>query len=138
MLSLRPQWRLFSLSLIHIFATGRAVRAYIFYEDGLSYSNSFKVTFGFEIISLIDISLLPRLSQIRLASPKTVTRPIYSLLRCIEFSLLIKWGAFTRQSSSLYCPMRNSDQFTIGKTHSTLICLPISMLVTDVGDEFEM
>ena len=106
--------------------------------DQISYPNSLKVTFGFEIISLIDISLLPRLSQIRLASPKTVTRTIYSLLRCIEFSLLIKWGASTRQSSSLYCPMRNSDQFTIGKTHSTLICLLISMLVTDVGDEFEM
>ena len=31
----RPQWSLFSLSLIHIFATGSAMRADLFYWDGL-------------------------------------------------------------------------------------------------------
>ena len=39
--------------------------------------------------------------------------------RCI-----IKWGAFSRWSSFLYCPMLHSDQMTIRKTHplySTLI-----------------
>ena len=30
-----PQWRSFSLFLIYIFATGSAVRADLFYEDGL-------------------------------------------------------------------------------------------------------
>ena len=30
-----PRWRLFSLSLVHIFATGSVVRAYAFYKDGL-------------------------------------------------------------------------------------------------------
>ena len=97
----------FELSLIKL------VLVFTFVQ--ISYSNSLKVTAEFKIISLIDISLLPRLSQIRLASPKTVTRPIYSLFRCIEFTLLIKWGASFRWSSSLYCPMRNSDQLTIGK-----------------------
>ena len=29
----------------------------------------------------------------------------------------IKWGAFSRCLSSLYCPMWNSDQMTFGKTH---------------------
>ena len=33
--SLRPKWRLFSLFLIHIFATGSEVRADLFYWDGL-------------------------------------------------------------------------------------------------------
>ena len=33
---------------------------------------------------------------------------------------IIKWGASSRWSSSLYCPMRNSDQMAIGKTHPTL------------------
>ena len=32
----------------------------------------------------------------------------------------IKCGAFSRSSSSLYCPMRNSDQMTIRKTYHTL------------------
>ena len=32
----------------------------------------------------------------------------------------LKWGASFRWSSSLYCPMRNSVQITIEKTHSTL------------------
>ena len=31
----RPQWSLFSFSLIHIIATGSAVRADLFYWDGL-------------------------------------------------------------------------------------------------------
>ena len=34
----------------------------------------------------------------------------------------IKWGAGS-QLSSLYCPMRNSDRMTIGKTHPTLFGL---------------
>ena len=33
----------------------------------------------------------------------------------------VKWGASSRWLSSLYCPMRNSDQMTIGKTRSTLV-----------------
>ena len=33
---------------------------------------------------------------------------------------LIKWGASSRWSSSLYYPIQNSDQMTIGKTHHTL------------------
>ena len=33
--------------------------------------------------------------------------------------MLVKWGASRR--SSLYCPMRNSDQMIIGTTHPTLI-----------------
>ena len=32
----------------------------------------------------------------------------------------VTWGASYRWSASLYCPMRNSDQMTIGKTHHTL------------------
>ena len=32
----------------------------------------------------------------------------------------IKWGVSSRWYSSLYCPMLNSDQMTIGKTHSAL------------------
>ena len=32
----------------------------------------------------------------------------------------VKWGASSRWSSSLYCPVQNSGQMTIGKTHSTL------------------
>ena len=37
----------------------------------------------------------------------------------ILFSVL-KWGASSRWSSSLYFPMRNSDEMTTGKTHPTL------------------
>ena len=33
----------------------------------------------------------------------------------------IKWGASFRWSSSLYCPMRNSDGMTIGNKHPTLM-----------------
>ena len=33
----------------------------------------------------------------------------------------IKWGAYSRYSSSLYCSMRYSDQMTIEKMHPTLI-----------------
>ena len=32
----------------------------------------------------------------------------------------IKWRASSRWSSCLYCPMQNSDQMTIGKTHPSL------------------
>jgi len=32
----------------------------------------------------------------------------------------LKWGAFSRWSSSLYCPMQNSDKMTIGKMQPTL------------------
>ena len=32
----------------------------------------------------------------------------------------VKWGASSRWSSSLHCPMRNSSEMTIGDTHSTL------------------
>ena len=31
-----------------------------------------------------------------------------------------KWGLYSRWSSCLYCPLRNSDQMTIGTTHPTL------------------
>ena len=37
------------------------------------------------------------------------------------FIKLLKWGASFQRSSSLNCPMRNSDEMTIGKTHSTLV-----------------
>ena len=33
---------------------------------------------------------------------------------------LVKWGASFGWSSCIYCPFRNSDQMTIGKTHLTL------------------
>ena len=33
----------------------------------------------------------------------------------------LKWGAYSRWLSSLYCPMWNSDQMTIGTTHPTLL-----------------
>ena len=33
--SISPQWRLFPFFLIHFFATGSAVRANLFYWDGL-------------------------------------------------------------------------------------------------------
>ena len=36
----------------------------------------------------------------------------------LEYEL--KWSECSRWLSSLYCPMRNSDQMAIGKTHSTL------------------
>ena len=32
----------------------------------------------------------------------------------------LKWDASSRWSLSLYCPMRNSDEMTIAKTHPTL------------------
>ena len=34
---------------------------------------------------------------------------------------ILKWGASSRWSSSLYCHKRNSDEMTIGKTHPTLV-----------------
>jgi len=34
--------------------------------------------------------------------------------------IMIHWGAYSRWSSSLYCPMWNSDQMTIETTHPTL------------------
>ena len=42
--------------------------------------------------------------------------------------IVIKWGASSRWSSSLYCLMRNSGRMTIGKTRSTLSlkCLMVS------------
>ena len=36
-------------------------------------------------------------------------------------AIVPKWGAFSRWSSSLYSPVRNLDQMTIGKTHPTLM-----------------
>ena len=36
------------------------------------------------------------------------------------YGVFLKWGASSWWSSSLYCPMRNSDQITIWKTHPTL------------------
>ena len=33
----------------------------------------------------------------------------------------IKWGASSRLASSPYCPMQNSDEMTIEKTHPTLL-----------------
>ena len=36
---------------------------------------------------------------------------------------VLKWGAPTLWSSSFYCPLRDSDQMTITKTHSTLLDL---------------
>ena len=36
----------------------------------------------------------------------------------------LKWDVPYRWSSSLYCPMQNSDEMTIGKTHPTLIIIP--------------
>ena len=36
----------------------------------------------------------------------------------------IKWGANSQRSWSLYCLKRNSDEITIGKTHSTLLKNP--------------
>ena len=36
--------------------------------------------------------------------------------------MTVKWGASSRWSSSnIYCPIRNSDKMTIGKTHPTLL-----------------
>ena len=37
-----------------------------------------------------------------------------------KLDLAIKWGASSRWSSSLYCPMRDSDEMTIWKMYSTL------------------
>ena len=47
---------------------------------------------------------------------------------CISYGLgeykIIKWGACSRWSLSLYCSKRNSDQMTIRKTRTTLaMCL---------------
>ena len=53
-------------------------------------------------------------------------------MRLVEFTELtcsggyllmakLKWAACSRWSSSLYCPMRNSDQMTIETTHPTLL-----------------
>ena len=39
---------------------------------------------------------------------------------CIEYKIVLKWGASSRWLLSLYFPMRNSDQMTIRKTHTTL------------------
>jgi len=40
---------------------------------------------------------------------------------CHNFTaLLLKWGASFGWSLSLYYPMRNSDQMTLGNTHTTL------------------
>ena len=56
-------------------------------------------------------------------------RPIYTGNQCVFLSVLgknfskfwydlsVKRGASTRWSPSLYCPKRNLDQMTIGKTH---------------------
>ena len=44
----------------------------------------------------------------------------YNLRNGIKYHV-IKWGASFRWSSSLYYPMRNSDEMTIRKTHFTLL-----------------
>ena len=41
-------------------------------------------------------------------------RPVFNEVK--QVYALIKWGASSRSSSSLYCPMRNSDEMTIGKS----------------------
>ena len=40
---------------------------------------------------------------------------------------VVKWGASSRFSSSLYYPTRNSDQMTIAKMHSTLCCVVLTV-----------
>ena len=41
---------------------------------------------------------------------------------------LVKWGASSRWLLSLYFPLRNSDQMTIRKTHSTLLSQTLAWL----------
>ena len=43
-----------------------------------------------------------------------------------SFDLLVKWGASSRWSSSLYCSMQNPVQMTTGKTHLTLMLMIMS------------
>ena len=71
---------------------------------------------------------------VNIYAPKKCNKYLYSIYRAAEnkeqigmdqiFSskFVIKWGVSSRVSSSLYCPMRNSDQMTIAKMHSTLCC----------------
>ena len=48
-----------------------------------------------------------------------------------QFILLpkIKWGSSFQWRSPLYCSMRNPDQMTIGKTHSTLINMVLKTFI---------
>ena len=41
---------------------------------------------------------------------------------------IIKWGTSSRWSSSIYCPMRNSDDMTIRKTRPTLVTLNVKKI----------
>ena len=50
----------------------------------------------------------------------TLCAQFYFFIKLMAASVSLKWGAASRWSSSLYCPMRNSDEMTIGKTHPTL------------------
>ena len=43
------------------------------------------------------------------------------ILEGLFYTKIVKWGVFSRWLSSLYCPKRNSDLMTIGKTHPTLV-----------------
>ena len=49
-----------------------------------------------------------------------VKHPILGIRIFSSAENIIKWGVSSRWSSSLYCPMRNSGQMTIGRTHPTL------------------
>ena len=51
---------------------------------------------------------------------------IFSLIRN---SFLLKWDASSRWSLSLHCPMRDSDEMTIGTTHPTLFAGHLNQLV---------
>ena len=51
----------------------------------------------------------------------------------------VKWGASSQWSPYLYCPMRYSDEMTLGKMHPTLWCVSQTGLVTwrykwNIGD----
>ena len=51
------------------------------------------------------------------------------LFSSMEFN--VKWGASSWWSSSLCCPMRRSDEMTIGKTHPALVCLSVYIIKFD-------
>ena len=47
----------------------------------------------------------------------------------VTLHIVVKRGASSRWSLSLYCPMRNTDQMAIAKTHPTLIRLLLNLPV---------
>ena len=56
----------------------------------------------------------------RMWFPRNISSTKFGQLKRIwTLYVLVKWGASRRWSSSLCCPMQNSDKLTIAKTHPT-------------------